>query len=28
MKLGTDDMRAWSYKVTQQILNICINYDD
>jgi len=26
MKLGMSDMRAMGYKVTEQILNICINY--
>jgi len=26
MKLGMNNMRARGYKVTEQILNICINY--
>jgi len=26
MKLGLNDTRAMGYKVTERILNICINY--
>jgi len=26
MKLGVNDMRERGYNVTEQILNICINY--
>ena len=27
MKLDMTDMRARGYKVTERILNVCINYD-